>query len=110
MIPDQYKEVMKMEEMLHRIRKISKLIQVTMNICMLIFGFYVIVGIVVMFIPFFTKTDIAALRLKIVGSANLLPINIMDYIFGETHLSLQIVLSGIFIAFWREYLCTVYLN
>ena len=32
-----------MEEMLHRIRKISKLIQVTMNICMLIFGFYVII-------------------------------------------------------------------
>ena len=88
-----------MEEMLQRIRKISKLIQVTMSICMLIFGFYGIVGIAVAFIPLFTATELAPLRVKIVESANLLPINVMDNIFGETHLRLQIVLSGVFIAF-----------
>ena len=87
-----------MEQMLLRIQKISKIIQVAMNICMVIFGFVVLVGLVVTFVPFITDSDLAEFRTQLVASANLLPIDILDYIFGETHLKLQIALSGLFIA------------
>ena len=84
-----------MEQMLQRIRKISRLIQVTMNVCILIFGFFVLVGIGVAVTPCFTEAGLPDIKSKIVDSANLLPIDIMDYIFGETHIKLQVVLSGI---------------
>ena len=84
--------------MLQRIQKISKIIQVAMNICMVIFGFIILVGLVVTVVPFFGVTDLTEFRTQIVSSANLLPIDIVDYIFGETHIKLQIVLSGLFIA------------
>ena len=84
--------------MLQRIQKISKIIQVAMNICMVIFGFIILVGLVVTVVPFFGVTDLTEFRTQIVASANLLPIDIVDYIFGETHLKLQIALSGLFIA------------
>ena len=87
-----------MEQMLLRIQKISKIIQVAMNICMVIFGFVVLVGLVVTFVPFITDSDLAEFRTQLVASANLLPVDILDYIFGETHLKLQIALSGLFIA------------
>ena len=86
-----------MEEMLQRIQKISKLIQVMMNICLLIFGFFIPVGLFVAFMPGFTDKDLSEVHTKIVDSANLLPINIVNNIFGETHLELQITLAGIFI-------------
>ena len=87
-----------MEEMLNRIRKISKLIQVTMNVCIVLFGLIVLLGIAVAFSPCFLDTDLPDLRMHIVESANLLPIDVLDRIFGETHIGLQIILSGIFIA------------
>lgn len=80
-----------MEQMLLRIQKISKIIQVAMNICMVIFGFVVLVGLVVTvvpFVPFITDSDLAEFRTQLVASANLLPVDILDYIFGETHLKL----------------------
>lgn len=90
-----------MEQMLLRIQKISKIIQVAMNICMVIFGFIVLLGLVmtvVPLVPFITHTELVEFHTQIVASANLLPVDILDYIFGETHLKLQIALSGLFIA------------
>ena len=87
-----------MEEMLQRIQKISKLIQVAMNICWVIFGFMILLGFVVAIVPFVTNIDLITFHSEIVSSANLLPIDIIDYIFGDTHLKLQIVLSGLFIS------------
>ena len=87
-----------MEELLQRIQKISKLIQVAMNICWVIFGFLILLGFVVAIVPFVTNIDLITFHSEIVSSANLLPIDIIDYIFGDTHLKLQIVLSGLFIS------------
>ena len=104
-----------MEQMLQRIQKISKIIQVAMNICIVIFGFIVLLGLVmtvifgfivllglvmtvVPLVPFITHPELLDFRAQIVASANLLPVDILDYIFGETHLKLQIALSGLFIA------------
>ena len=94
-----------MEQMLQRIQKISKIIQVAMNICIVIFGFIVLVGLVVTvvpFVPFITHTELVEFHTQIVASANLLPVDILDYIFGETHLKLQIALSGIFCKYIRQ--------
>ena len=86
-----------MEEMLQRIRKISKLIQITMNVCMVLLGFFMPLGLFLMLIPF-PESDLATIHSQVRDSANLLPIDVLDTIFGDTHLRLQIVLAGLSIA------------
>lgn len=87
-----------MEEMLQRIQKISKLIQVALNVCLLIFTLFIPFGVLVAIIPQFMVEDIVSFHKQVVDSANLLPIDLMHHFLGEKHLKLQIVLSGLFIS------------
>ena len=86
------------EQMLLRIQKISKLIQVALNVCMILFGFFIPFGILVAIMSRFMVKDLVSFHSQIVDSANLLPIDLMDHFLGETHVKLQIVLSGLFIS------------
>ena len=86
-----------MEQMLQRIQKISKLIQVAMNICIVLFSLLAVFGLMVASVPLVIKEDLPEFRFTVVQGANLLPIDLMDYFLGETHIELQIVLSGVFI-------------
>ena len=85
------------EETRLRIIKISKIIQVTTSICMLLFGVFIFAGLALAFFPF-DEENAAGILVKIVDSANLLPINIMNTILYTSHIKLQISLAGIFIS------------
>ncbi len=86
-----------MEESRKRIIKISSIIQITTNICMLIFLGIALYGVVIAFFPYEEK-DLPEILEKIVDTSSLLPIDVVNYFLGDSDLRLQIALSGLFIA------------
>lgn len=92
-----------MEESRERIVKISKVIQLTANIGLLIFGFFCLLGIGQAVVagtgyPRMTNAEMAEIYGKIAESANLLPIDLMHSILDFSHVRMQLTVSGICIA------------
>lgn len=92
-----------MEESRERIVKISKVIQLTANIGLRIFGFFCLLGVGQAVVagtgyPRMTNAEMAEIYGKIAESANLLPIDLMHSILDFSHVRMQLTVSGICIA------------
>ncbi|MBO4915844.1 MAG: HD-GYP domain-containing protein [Oscillospiraceae bacterium] len=88
-----------MEETRERIVKTSKIIQLTANIGLAVLGFFAVLGLFLVFIAssgdkFLSEKELSNLYYRIVEGANLLPIDVMHFFFGDTRQKMMLIFSG----------------
>ena len=86
-----------MEETRKRIVKISKIIQYTTTLCMILFGVIAVIGLGVAFFPYH-EDELSDLHYNLVNNANLLPLDLVAAFMKDDNYRLQITLAGIFIS------------
>ena len=86
-----------MEETRKRIIKISKVIQHTTTLCMILFGVIAVIGLGVAFFPYH-EDELPSLHSNLVNNANILPLDIVSTFMKDNNYRLQVMLAGIFIS------------